>query len=67
MLRENGLTVLGMSKQLPQAALLTYRKTFPRDKLMADLNNWNAVEERYPQTFLGMYQIWCRKPHDART
>jgi SAM-dependent methyltransferase/thioredoxin-like negative regulator of GroEL len=67
MLRDNCLTVLGMSKQLPQAALLAYRKAFPRDKLMADLNNWNAVEERYPQTFLGMYQIWCRKPPDART
>ena len=62
MLRANGLTVLGMSKQLPRNALLAYRKMFPRDQTMADLKNWSAVEERYPQTFLGMYQIWSQKP-----
>jgi SAM-dependent methyltransferase len=62
MLRANGLTVLGMSKQLPRNALLAYRKMFPRDQTMADLKNWSVVEERYPQTFLGMYQIWSQKP-----
>ena len=62
MLRDNGLTVLGMSKHLPRAAMLAYREMFPRDKTMADLKNWNAVEKRYPETFLGMYQIWSQKP-----
>ena len=61
MLRNNGLTVLGLSKQLPRAATLAYRKMFPRDQTMADLRNWNAVEEWYPETFLGMYQIWSQK------
>jgi tetratricopeptide (TPR) repeat protein/SAM-dependent methyltransferase len=61
MVQKNGLNVLGMSKQLPQTALLAYRKIFPRDKTIADLKNWNAVEERYPETFLGMYQIWAQK------
>jgi hypothetical protein len=63
---QNGLTVLGMSKQLPRNALLAYHKTLPRDKTMTNLQNWHLVEKRYPETFLGMYQIWCRKPHEAR-
>jgi SAM-dependent methyltransferase/Flp pilus assembly protein TadD len=66
LLTQNGLTVLGMSKQLPRNALLAYHKTFPRDKTMTNLQNWHLVEKRYPETFLGMYQIWCRKPHEAR-
>ncbi len=66
LLTQNRLTVLGMSKQLPRNALLPYRKMFPRDKTMTDLQNWHLVEKRYPETFIGMYQIWCRKPHEAR-
>jgi 2-polyprenyl-3-methyl-5-hydroxy-6-metoxy-1,4-benzoquinol methylase len=61
MLRDHGLTVLGMSKQLPRHAVAAYRQMFPRDETMADLQKWDAVEARYPETFLGMYQIWCRK------
>jgi 2-polyprenyl-3-methyl-5-hydroxy-6-metoxy-1,4-benzoquinol methylase/cytochrome c-type biogenesis protein CcmH/NrfG len=67
MLTENGLKVLGMSKQLPRSALLAYHKIFPRDKTMADLQNWHVVEKHYPETFLGMYQIWCCKPREGRT
>jgi 2-polyprenyl-3-methyl-5-hydroxy-6-metoxy-1,4-benzoquinol methylase/Tfp pilus assembly protein PilF len=62
MLRDHGLTVLGMSKQLPRHAVAAYRQMFPRDETMADLQKWDAVETRYPETFLGMYQVWCRKP-----
>jgi ubiquinone/menaquinone biosynthesis C-methylase UbiE len=67
MLNENGLTMLGMSKQLPRAALLAYRQMLPREKTMADVENWDAVERCHSETFLGMYQVWCRKPHDPRT
>jgi 2-polyprenyl-3-methyl-5-hydroxy-6-metoxy-1,4-benzoquinol methylase len=62
MLRDHGLTVLGMSKQLPRHALAAYRQMFPRDETLADLQKWDAAEARYPETFLGMYQVWCRKP-----
>jgi 2-polyprenyl-3-methyl-5-hydroxy-6-metoxy-1,4-benzoquinol methylase len=62
MLRDHGLTVLGMSKQLPRHAVAAYRQMFPRDETLADLQKWDAVEARYPETFLGMYQVWCRKP-----
>ena len=62
MLRDHGLTVLGMSKQLPRHAVAAYREMFPRDDAMADLQKWDAVEARYPETFLNMYQVWCQKP-----
>lgn len=62
MLRDHGLTVLGMSKQLPRHAVAAYRQMFPRDETLSDLQKWDAVERRYPETFLGMYQVWCRKP-----
>jgi len=39
-----------------------YRQMFPSDDAMADLRKWESVEAHYPETFLGMYQIWCRKP-----
>ena len=50
-----------MSKQLPRHVVAAYRRVFPHDEAMADLQKWDAVETRYPETFLGMYQIWCRK------
>ena len=62
MIGEQGLTVLGMSKQLPRHAVAAYRQMFPSDDAMADLRKWESVEAHYPETFLGMYQIWCRKP-----
>ena len=62
LLQRNGLKILGMSKQLPAGAILNFRKVFPRDPLMADMKKWEAVEQRYPETFVGMYQIWCEKP-----
>jgi 2-polyprenyl-3-methyl-5-hydroxy-6-metoxy-1,4-benzoquinol methylase len=65
MLRDHGLTVLGMSKQLPRHAVAAYRQTFPHDETMADLQKWDAVETRCPETFIGMYQIWCRKPANS--
>jgi len=35
---------------------------FRHDETLADLQKWDAVETRYPETFLGMYQIWWREP-----
>jgi SAM-dependent methyltransferase/Tfp pilus assembly protein PilF len=66
LLARNGLTVLGMSKQLPPSTLSAYQRTFPQNKTMTDLQNWHLVEQRYPDTFLGMYQVWCRKPLESR-
>ncbi|HEY7165721.1 MAG TPA: tetratricopeptide repeat protein, partial [Candidatus Binatia bacterium] len=51
-LQRNGLKVLGLSKQLPAPAILNFRKMFPRDQTMADVEKWQAVEQRYPETFV---------------
>jgi SAM-dependent methyltransferase len=61
MLSDEGLAVLGLSRQLPRHALAAYRATYPQDEVTLDLAKWEAVEARFAETFLGMYQIWCRK------
>jgi len=37
-----------------------YRKHFPDDASLSNLNNWHEFEVAYPDTFSGMYQIWVR-------
>jgi 2-polyprenyl-3-methyl-5-hydroxy-6-metoxy-1,4-benzoquinol methylase len=61
MLREHGLTLLAVANPSPPA-VLAYRELFPEDRSMADLEKWDAVEQRHPQAFPGMYQLWCRFP-----
>jgi SAM-dependent methyltransferase/Tfp pilus assembly protein PilF len=62
MLRSEQLTVLGLSRQLPRASMRAYRQMRPNDESMADLPTWDATEAQFPQTFEGMYVIWCRTP-----
>jgi hypothetical protein len=62
LLEKNGLKTLGMSRQLPAGAVVNFRKVFPRDQLRSDPKKWETVEQRFPETFVGMYQIWCQKP-----
>ncbi len=38
-----------------------YRARFPDDPDLVDLINWAAFEEREPDCFAEMYQIWMRK------
>jgi 2-polyprenyl-3-methyl-5-hydroxy-6-metoxy-1,4-benzoquinol methylase len=61
MLRDNGLTLLAVANPAPPA-ILSYREMFPQDRMMADLEKWDAVEQRHPQAFPGIYQLWCRFP-----
>ncbi len=42
--------------------LRQYAEHNPQDPGMTDLSCWAAFEERYPDTFSGMYQFWCQKP-----
>ena len=35
-----------------------YRKRFPDDVSLLDLDNWHDFEVAHPDTFSGMYQIW---------
>lgn len=65
MLRDHGLNVLSLLQGMPRPALLDYRRMFPRDETLTDLQNWDAFEAQYPRTFAGMYQILCQKPGAA--
>ena len=58
-LKYNELIFLGFS--LPKSIKSTYKKNFPEDTNQTNLYNWATFEERYPDTFLGMYQFWVCK------
>ena len=61
MLAEQGLRFEGF--ELADSTIKPrYLQAFPKDPAMTNLENWSRFEERYPATFLGMYQFWCRKP-----
>jgi SAM-dependent methyltransferase len=62
MLGARGITVVGLAKPLGHPAVLAYRKMVPQDSAMADLQRWDEVERLHPETFLAMYQVWCRVP-----
>ena len=46
---------------LPQQVKSLYNKYFPKDKKQNNLNNWANFEEKYPNTFIRMYQFWVCK------
>ena len=39
-----------------------YKEAFPGDKTLANLDNWQELEEKNPNLFMGMYQFWLYKP-----
>ncbi|MBR8832336.1 MAG: hypothetical protein N5P05_002281 [Chroococcopsis gigantea SAG 12.99] len=55
-----GLRFLGFSNLSPRTKS-DYQKMFPEDSDLRDLNSWNQFEEAYPDTFIGMYDMWCQK------
>jgi SAM-dependent methyltransferase len=57
---ENGLTLLGLDN-LPARLLADYRKQFPDDASMTNLDNWHTFETQHPHLFGGMYQFWLQK------
>ena len=61
MLKELGLTVLGLT-DVPRHALANYRAMFPGRDVVTDFDRWDAFEVKQPETFIQMYQLWCRKP-----
>lgn len=60
LLEQAGLRFLGFGWGNPRAPT-RYRQLYPDDPAMTDLTRWNAFEQRYPDTFLGMYVCWCQK------
>ena len=56
-LQENDLHFIGFTGQAAQL----YRRRFPEDKAMADLDRWHLVENENPKVFVNMYQFWIQK------
>ena len=59
-LSQNRLEFLGFN--LPGYVLQNFRRRFPGDKTMTDLNHWHSFETENPMIFAGMYQFWIQKP-----
>ena len=38
-----------------------FKLLFPDDEFMTSLQNWYQYEQKYPDTFKGMYQFWVKK------
>jgi tetratricopeptide (TPR) repeat protein/SAM-dependent methyltransferase len=58
-LHQNQLEFLGF--ELPGRVLQSFRRRFPDDKVMTDLNLWHIFEMENPSIFVGMYQFWIQK------
>jgi 2-polyprenyl-3-methyl-5-hydroxy-6-metoxy-1,4-benzoquinol methylase len=58
-LLDNRLRFLGF--MLSPHVLQHYRRQFPQDNAMTDLNLWGSFEHENPRTFVGMYQFWVQK------
>ena len=58
-LQSNELNFLGFS--LPEPVKSIYKQYFPEDHKQTNLHNWSILEEKHPNTFIGMYQFWVAK------
>ncbi|MDV7341413.1 tetratricopeptide repeat protein [Terasakiella sp. A23] len=59
-LEKLGLTFLGFELSDPQV-IEKFRTINPNENAKNDLALWHQFEQEYPDTFAGMYQIWCHK------
>ncbi len=59
-LAENNLAFLGF--RIHPQMREQYRRRFPSDAAMADLDNWHKFETENPTLFGGMYIFWVQKP-----
>lgn len=48
--------------EMPEAVRVTYRKMFPDDPALVNLQNWDRFEQKNPDTFINMFRFWCEKP-----
>lgn len=60
LLAQLGLEFLGFD--LDGEVARRYAADNPDDPAATDLRRWASFEEANPETFLGMYVFWCRKP-----
>ncbi len=55
-----GLTFIGFDFEDP-SVIAHFQTHHPAPEALADLNAWADYEAKNPDTFIGMYQFWCRK------
>ncbi len=60
-----GLSFLGFELS-DTAVAARYRRAFPADRGLVDLDHWHHFEQANPDTFARMYQFWVRKPGPGR-
>lgn len=60
-IRQLGLTFLGFISENP-TLFAQYQTLFPDDLHKQCLPCWHQYEENYPESFIGMYKFWLRKP-----
>jgi SAM-dependent methyltransferase len=58
-LTQNRLEFLGFDVE--DRVFQNFRRRFPDDKTMTDLDLWRIFESENPATFSGMYQFWIQK------
>lgn len=59
MLDRAGLRFLGF--ELNPRTMQQFRERYPSSDDLADLQKWDAFENRYPDSFTAMYQFWCQR------
>lgn len=47
--------------QLPGPIVASFRRRFPDEPSLRDLNAWDQFEQTEPAAFSNMYTFWCRK------
>jgi tetratricopeptide (TPR) repeat protein len=60
-IRQLGLVFLGFVSENPKL-FKQYSTLFPDDRHKQCLPCWHQYEEKYPESFVGMYKFWLRKP-----
>ncbi len=57
-----GLTLIGFD--VPAWARQKFNQRYANSTDALDLNKWHEFELNYPDTFVGMYQLWLQKTED---
>ena len=60
MLRRNNLEFIEFDNKY-QKVKDVYNKNYPKDKKLRSVKNWTEFEDKYPLTFLGMYQFFAKR------